>query len=357
MNYTLNSMQVDVGIVIVNWNAWADTLECLEAVFRLHEFCGPVVVCDNGSVDGSLDAIELWAMSALCIIPEGPAKQVRDLVIPPVGKSIDFRRVTRCQSQEAGDAISQGVRLILVDCGANLGFAGANNAGLRMLGLCPTIKYFWLLNNDALPARDSLRELKSVASRQDGPVITGSVLLEYWRPDTIQALGGRYWLYWGRCKPLMKGEPEKILSQMNDAVPVDYPVGAALMVNREFIETYGLMCEDYFLYFEEVDWVIRMGWPSRAFIATRSLVYHKGGKSTLGGQSGRDRSLMADYYIIRGRMLLARKISFLARFTVFAATTVAVMGRIFRPQKGVVNNAIRALQSGLLDKKTKENRL
>ena len=52
-----------VYILIVNWNGWQDTLECLESVFRLDYPDYRVVVCDNGSTDGSCEKIIEWADS------------------------------------------------------------------------------------------------------------------------------------------------------------------------------------------------------------------------------------------------------------------------------------------------------
>jgi GT2 family glycosyltransferase len=48
-------------IVIVNWNGWKDTIECLESVFRLRHDNFVVVVCDNGSSDGSMERIMEWS--------------------------------------------------------------------------------------------------------------------------------------------------------------------------------------------------------------------------------------------------------------------------------------------------------
>src|SRR5213079_689239 len=53
--------QPRVHVLLVNYNGWRDTLECLESVFRLDYPDFRVVVCDNGSTDGSVERIQAWA--------------------------------------------------------------------------------------------------------------------------------------------------------------------------------------------------------------------------------------------------------------------------------------------------------
>jgi len=50
-----------VAIIILNWNGWKDTIECLESVFRNTYPNYQVIVVDNGSTDGSMEKIKAWA--------------------------------------------------------------------------------------------------------------------------------------------------------------------------------------------------------------------------------------------------------------------------------------------------------
>src|SRR5258706_7609662 len=77
-----------LGIVTVNWNGWADTLECLEAIYRMRGFRGPVVVVDNGSHDESIELLMAWATGKLCSVPQSRLPQIEHLVIPPGPKPI-----------------------------------------------------------------------------------------------------------------------------------------------------------------------------------------------------------------------------------------------------------------------------
>lgn len=75
------------------------------------------------------------------------------------------------------------------------------------------------------------------------------------------------------------------------------------MFNRLCLQQVGLMCEDYFLYYEEIDICNRIRQNNlKVGIASKSIVYHKHGAST-----GKGKSDVADYYSVTNRLLLARK--------------------------------------------------
>src|SRR6266849_1138512 len=58
-------MTSKVYVLILNWNNWLDTLECLESVFRSSYPDFQVILCDNGSTDGSLHYVKAWAEGRL----------------------------------------------------------------------------------------------------------------------------------------------------------------------------------------------------------------------------------------------------------------------------------------------------
>lgn len=299
--------QNDTGIVIVNWNSWEETIESLEAVFRMEDFRGLVVVCDNGSGDGSLEMIAAWARGLLCALPQGGAVEIRDLVIPSVaGEGVPFQCVSAEEIAQKDLVSSQDTtRLWLVDCGLNKGFAAGNNVGIQLLQRFDEIKWYWLLNCDALPARGAFKALRSSLPAHQRPVICGTLLLEYWMPCRIQSGGASFNRFFCSMRDNLRGAEVAGIGEYGEVMAVDYPVGASMVVNRRFVDHVGLMNEDYFLYFEELDWVSRLGWPSCAFVVLSSHVYHKGGATTSAGSTYRNRSLTADYHFLRSRMIFA----------------------------------------------------
>jgi hypothetical protein len=80
-----------------------------------------------------------------------------------------------------------------------------------------------------------------------------------------------------------------------------------LLVTRAFLETVGLMAEDYFLYFEEIDWVMRARGRFRFGYSPQSVVYHKEGGS-IGSHKNRNlRSALTDFYQARNRLVFTRR--------------------------------------------------
>ena len=133
-----------VAIVLVNWNHWRDTVECLWSIFRSSYRSFYVVVSDNASTDGSLTNIQQWAerQDEDRCSSEGPLVQGGEL-FPPAS-------VVRLNAAEAALAEPPAERaLVLIQNSSNLGFAGGNNVGIRF-ALNSGTDYIWLLNNDTV---------------------------------------------------------------------------------------------------------------------------------------------------------------------------------------------------------------
>ena len=83
---------------------------------------------------------------------------------------------------------------------------------------------------------------------------------------------------------------------------VDYITGCCMLIKREVVEKIGLMDEDYFLYFEDVDWCLkarRAGY--KCVLASNSKIWHKVSQSTKEG------SFSYIYYHTRNGLLMAKK--------------------------------------------------
>src|SRR5271156_1373735 len=93
--------QSHVACILLNWNGWRDTIECLESVFRLNYPDVQVVVCDNASSDGSLERVKEWARGAISAESANP--DLRHLTSPAFPKSIPYLELTREQA-ESGNA-------------------------------------------------------------------------------------------------------------------------------------------------------------------------------------------------------------------------------------------------------------
>ncbi|RMF44039.1 MAG: glycosyltransferase, partial [Deltaproteobacteria bacterium] len=265
------------AIIIVNFNGWRDSIGCLESVFRMSGNWR-VILCDNGSRGGDLDRIEAWARGALDFTPDYPPG-LPELVAPAVPKPVPCLRLTR-EEAEAPTPADPHPDLVLVDCGANLGFAGANNVGLRYALARNEFDSFWLLNNDTRVHRDALLAMLRRLEQLPDAGICGSTLLYFNRPSKVQARGGAWYCPWIGL-PWHLGRERSVdrpFSALSCERRMSYVVGASMLVTRRFVREVGLMNEGYFLYFEELDWALR-GKRFRLAYAPESRVYHRVGAS------------------------------------------------------------------------------
>ena len=220
-----------VLVVLVNWNGWADTIECLESCSSLAYPNYELVVVDNGSTDDSVERIT----------GHSPATRI-------------------------------------ICTGVNLGFAGANNVAIRE-ALDRDFGFVWLLNNDTAVDSAALGALVETAEADPTVGVVGSKIYYHSQPDVLWFAGG----FINRTKGYAyhRGAEETDVGQYDVAGPVEYVTGASMLVRVDAIRQVGVMAESYFLYWEEADWnarIARAGW--RTIYQPRSIVWHKVGRST-----------------------------------------------------------------------------
>jgi GT2 family glycosyltransferase len=209
-----------VWVLVLNWNNAKVTNECLASLQGLEYDNFKVIVLDNGSTDGSVE----------CIRERFPELEIREL-------------------------------------GANLGFAGGNNAGIRA-ALARGAEYVWLLNNDTTVDPKALRAMvgRAEADRRIGAV--GSAIYYAAEPERLQVWGGGYVNFWlGRSRHFLNPVPDE---------KIQFLTGASLLLRRSVLESVGLLDEGFFLYWEDGDYCFRMrhaGW--RLAVAGDSMVWHK----------------------------------------------------------------------------------
>lgn len=301
-----------VYIVIVNWNGWKDTIECLESVLKSRYDNYQIIVCDNASTDNSVENIKKWAKGEITA-SYLDKKQIIPCVTPFVEKPIKY-------IEYSGDDIfkcnlSSDEKLILIKNCENLGFAGGNNIAVKYAYLKNDFKYIWFLNNDTVVENDTLEKL--VLNFVEDVGIYGSKLLYYNDPKKLQALGGTYNKIFGISRCITK---EEHLNRMK------YVIGASMFVSKKFIDEIGLMNEEYFLYFEEIDWAIRARGRYKIACNLSAIVYHKAGATI------RSESKLSDYYMIKNRILFTEKYFLSYLPFVYFGLIVTIVKRIKRRQ-------------------------
>lgn len=270
-----------VAVVLVNWNGAADCVECLDSLLTGDYPAFDIFVVDNDSQDASVERITAWCAAPIA----DPAWRE----LPGIRRysATDARAVSCVLLDEAivgavPAAGSAEPAVHLIRSGANRGFAGGNNVGMRVAGL-DRYAFFWLLNTDTVVATGALRELVQRALRDPGLGQVGSTLRYYRNPDRLQAMGG------ARMDPATTAFWCIGMDRPASEVPVDptaveqqiaYVVGASMLVSTQFVRDIGYMQEDYFLYFEEPDWACRGRRQYRLGYAPDSVVFHKVGASS-----------------------------------------------------------------------------
>lgn len=328
-----------VGVVLVNWRGWRDTLLSLETLFGGSFSAFDVVVVDNASGDDSIDHIIAWA--------EG--REMADVPAMLAGRvhaRAEKHPVPYVLLQEEELAASDTTlsRLTVIQASRNTGFAGGNNLGLDYLRRRGGYDYFWLLNNDAFPAPDALAHLVARARANPGFGLVGSTLAFAGRPDVVQALGGaEFDATTGRAYHIGADSALAALPRV-DSVDVErrmaYVIGASMLASARFLDQIGLMEEGYFLYFEELDWAER-GKPNFALgYARDSLVYHKAGGST---QSAFRRSTLAAYYLARNRLVFTRRFHPECIATVLRGVAVDALRYVVRARWSEAKGFARAM--------------
>lgn len=179
----------------------------------------------------------------------------------------------------------------------NLGFAGGNNLGIN----AAKGKYLYLVNNDTEFKNFNIQSLIERIESSDNIGIVCPKILFWGQPRPIQFAG-----YTSLSKITMRnkciGFGEQDNGQYNMAHPTPYAHGAAMFIKRNAIEKAGLMPEDYFLYYEELDWSIifkRAGYE--IWYEPASEIFHKESSTT--GQN----SPIRTFYITRNRLLFIKR--------------------------------------------------
>lgn len=327
-----------IYIIVLNWNGWRDTQECLQSLLALDSSAYRIVVCDNQSSDNSLEHIGRW----IDALPRSHLLIEED----QIGSSHPFTSYQLINIQDEPDAIADPkCRFTLIQTGSNLGYGAGNNVGIRFAMQDQQASAVWVLNNDVTVKPDSLSHLERYAKMHPQVGIIGSKLMFYDHPTCIQAVGGKFNSYFATSSHLGQGELDAAQYDYDLVTEqIDYPVGAALFVPRRFIESVGLLSEEYFLYFEEIDWVLRgkaLGW--KIGYCWQSTVFHKEGASAGSHANPRLKSPLSDHYSLLNRVVFTRRFYPGHIWTVKLGLLIAACNRICRGQFGRLSSIAKAL--------------
>ncbi len=266
-----------IGVIIVTYGSSDVILDCLASLQASGYPDLKIVVCDNASPDDTRELVRGFAGE----------------------QGVDFLE-TRPADYEQQTTITPP-RLTLVSSAENLGYAGGVNLGLDYLMKSEEVGYFWILNPDSVVRPDTAAAYASaLASSGNFGLMTGRTLY-YGEGGMIQSDGGWVSLWTGVCRNLNQGKMQQDVS-MPELGSVNFLSGANFIATREFVEKVGNMRDDYFLYYEEVDWAMQRGDMAMA-LCPEAIVLHHGGTSIGSGTVHRIPSAFSNFFNYRNRMI------------------------------------------------------
>ena len=335
-----------VYIVIVNYNTFIDTIECLESLLKSDYGNFQIFIVDNSPGNISIDHLSNWITNNNYT---GLNTRFKHLVFPLEEKPIRHKIISEADFAVSDEVYDEKIVIIRAE---NRGFAAANNIVLNyILENGEDSSLIWVLNNDTVVEKDTLRNLAEFFQHNnDRSYVAGARLRYYDKPNVIQAVAGKYNIWLGRHTHF--GEGEEDLGQYDHYKPgkTDYIVGASIFLPKLFIEQAGLMCEDYFLYFEELDWIEtgkKHGYSIG--IVPNAIVYHKEGASITGSNGKKDLST-AEYYSITSRVRFIKKWYPYCLITVMMGVTFALVKRLLKGKFSLVKKTSIALTRILFTK-------
>ena len=336
-----------VSIIILNWNGWLDTVECLESIYNLNYSNYQVIVVDNNSSDDSIQKINDYTMGKLEVKSNFFKYDPNDKpieIIPYNGKNTEISKFSNHNKQ-----------LILIKNDINHGFAKGNNIGIEFSLKNLNPQYILLLNNDTVVDKDFLKILVQEGENDPKIGILGPKMYYYDNPNVIWCIGGK--IDWKLARGIHIGINETDVGQYAEKMNFDYINGSAILIKRNVLEDIGLLDEKYFLYFEETDLALKASKKgyNNSYIPN-AKIWHKVSKS--GGGIKKEIGL---YYITRNRWIFMRKWARKTDFFIFvfvqicAAFILPLSMSIYYNNKKLIEIYYKGLWDGISDNQKIEN--
>ncbi len=325
-----------VAIIILNWNGWRDTIECLESVYRINYNDYDVIIVDNGSNDNSVEAIRRYCDGSIHLI-----EYSRE-----VAERGGDRRIEKKMSKVPSN---RKLRLILNE--KNYGFAMGNNIGITYALKALRPRYVVLLNNDTVVDPNFLKKIIDAMEELDIG-IAGPKVCRYDKPNVVESLGGV--INVKRCEfPHIHANSQ---DRFKGVLDVDYVTGCCMAIREDVFRRVGLFDPVYFCYVEEVDFCYRAKARGyRIAVVADAKIWHKGGRS-----SGGDFGYLYNYYRVRNKLIFLRKhIGFkgLIRanpFIMASSLRLLVKARRFKREMVVLKGILKGIVDGFRTISSKE---
>jgi len=291
-----------ISIIIVNYNVREFLLHALQSINKaLKNISSEIIVVDNASVDGSIQAVKKY-----------------------------FQNVKVIENE------------------TNTGFSAANNTGIKRA----EGEYIVLINPDTLVQEDTFSVLLEFMSKNSN---VGGAACKILNPDGTFSIDSRHsvpkpstalWKFLGlnRLFPKSKifGRYNLTYLDPNETYPVDAISGSFMFLRKKAIEEIGLLDEDYFMYCEDIDYCYRLnkeGW--KIYYVPETNIIHYKGEST--------KKAKVDYVINFNKSLYLFYKKHFHKKSFFAFSWIIIIGAIMRAFLIYIRNTVSRYLPNILD--------
>jgi len=229
-------MEPLVGIILINYNNYNDTIECLDSINDSYYKNKIVIVVDNKSKNDSIKKIE------------------------------DFIKKIK-------------IKVILIKNDENLGFSVANNIGIKH---CIDIgcKYVLILNNDTIVDKNFLNPLVKYYEKDNSNnigALSGKIYF-YNKPEYFWYAGGKKYCPFIPLKHIGMGQNDK--GQFDKIRKLPWITGCYLFIKTKVFLKIGMLNEDFFFGMEDLEFSMRLRKEGyNLYFIPSSKIWHKVGKT------------------------------------------------------------------------------
>lgn len=225
-----------VYIVVINYNNFEDTIECIKSLNSIYYKNKKILIVDNYSKNNSVKELKAH-------IPSCDILQLNE----------------------------------------NLGFAGGNNVGIKK-ALELGADYVLLINNDTTVNKDFLDKMVEVFYKYEDVGIVGGKILNYYNKNLISHAGGNIDLF--KYTTTHYGLNKFDSSEYNTEREVGFISGCLMLIKSEIFKSVGLLPEEYFMYYEDTDYCLNVRENGYKLIySPKAIIYHKVSASSGGEES------------------------------------------------------------------------
>lgn len=258
-----SSSNIDKGslaIIIINWNSYGVTANCLESLQKVSYHNFKIILVDNGSEDNSGDSLK-----------------------------------------------ANFTDIILLKNEKNRGFTGGNNRGIQY-AVESGFEMVMLLNNDTIVTPDFATILvNKLQSDESIGAIQPKIMFNQER-DIIWSGGSSFSKTWHLTKS--EGMGEKDCGQYDESKVLPWVTGCCFLTKSSIVKEVGLLDDRFFIYYEDTDWSFRIRERGyKLLYEPMSKIYHEVGKSNENRETFGEgtQSAFTHYVVIRNHIYIVRK--------------------------------------------------